>query len=203
MGIYCVPGAVLNASSCNLTVLSSPQIHHRTWQLLSLLLPYTSSPKLSSVLLSSFPFSPHPIFTSISLTPGSALLTKSWLDASRIKFSKPSSMYQVNRITTPSVSCPSIDLSHGSSLFVGLSLFIIWTIWQCSFFFFSPLKKHGMESFWCQSSQENCILTKTLFQECKKSAWPKPIFLNFLLLFKELGLELVSEEKNNAILSIS
>lgn len=75
MGIYCVPGAVLNASSCNLTVLSCPQIHHRTWQALSLLLPYTSSPKLSSVLLSSFPFSPHPIFLA-SLTPGSALLTK-------------------------------------------------------------------------------------------------------------------------------
>lgn len=148
MGIYCVPGAVLNASSCNLTVLSSPQIHHRTWQLLSLLLPYTSSPKLSSVLLSSFPFSPHPIFTSISLTPGSALLTKSWLDASRIKFSKPSSMYQVNRITTPSVSCSQYrPLSWKFTICRLIIIYYMNYMTMLILFFFFPLKNMGWSHF--------------------------------------------------------
>lgn len=88
-----------------------------------ILQPPSSRPKLPSVFLSSFPFSPYPNFIpNIQLSSPYEIFA----DPSRIKFSKLSTMYQANRIITPSVpSVPCIDFSHASLLFRHLSLSII------------------------------------------------------------------------------
>ena len=61
------------------------------------------------------------------------------------------------------------------------------------FIFFFYLQNMG----WCNFGVNMHFLGKLYVnQNFKKSAWPKPFFLNFLFLFKELGIELVKENLN-------
>ena len=154
-------------------------------ELLSLiLLPPSSWPKLSSVLLPTFSFSPHPTFTTISLTSVSAMLMKHWIPQ---ELNSASHLPCTKQMELLLLLCPFCVMHKPVMEVYILEVhhYLLFELYENAHIHFFLLIKHEMESFWSQSAAlgRTTYKSKLYSRSMRNQHAPSPfslIFFSFL-----------------------